>query len=120
SNLAVTAVQYAASRPMVGVPFAIRPHIVSQGEVAATGDVALYVDGKKVGQRRLERLEDGRWAAPRFYYTFTTGGWHSGYVELRDDALPLDNCRYFAFEVLDSIKVLAVNGAPSQVPRLDE
>ncbi|HKI35531.1 MAG TPA: BatA domain-containing protein [Gemmataceae bacterium] len=120
SNLAVTAVQYQAARPMVGVPFAIRPYIAGQGDEGRSCDVRLYVDGQKVGERHLEKLANGRWAVPRFYHTFTTGGWHSGYVEVSDDALPLDNRRHFAFEVLDSVKVLAVNGAPSQVPRLDE
>lgn len=119
-NLAVTAVEYGASRPMTGVPFTIRPHISSQGDLGRACDVKLYVDGKKVSERRLEKLQDGRWAVPRFYHTFTTSGWHSGHVEVEDDTLTLDNRRYFAFEVLESVKVLAVNGAPSQVPRLDE
>jgi hypothetical protein len=57
---------------------------------------------------------------PRFYHTFMTGGWHSGYIEVDDENLTLDNRRYFAVEVLDKFKVLAINGAPSQVERLDE
>jgi hypothetical protein len=119
-NAALTAVQYSASRPMVGVPFSLRPHVRVQGDRFPSANVQLYVDGQKVGERRVEKLQSGRWAVPRFYHTFTTGGWHSGYVEVQDDTFPADNRRYFAFEVLDSIKVLAVNGAPSQVPRLDE
>jgi hypothetical protein len=120
ANVAVTALQYAAARPMVGVPFAIRPHLAVQGDQPGACKVSLFVDGQKVGERQVEKGRSGRWAIPRFYHTFTTGGWHSGYVEVQDDALPADNRRYFAFEVLDSVKVLAVNGAPSQVPRLDE
>jgi len=34
--------------------------------------------------------------------------------------MPLDNRRFFAVQVLDTVKILAVNGAPSRVPRLDE
>ena len=120
TNLAVTAVQYAAARPMAGVPFSIRPHLNIQGDRAASTDVRLFVDGKQVGERRVEKLQDGRWAVPRFEHTFTSGGWHTGYVEVHDPVLPQDNRRYFAFEVLDSVRVLAVDGAPSQVPRLDE
>src|SRR5262249_20135779 len=45
---------------------------------------------------------------------------HSGYVEVDDPVLPQDNKRSFAVEVLETVKVLAVNGAPSQVTRLDE
>jgi hypothetical protein len=119
-NVAITAVQYAAARPMVGVPFSLRPHLHVQGETIQSCALTLYVDGQKVSEKRVEKLQSGRWAVPRFYHTFTTGGWHSGYIEVQNDALLADNRRYFAFEVLDSIKVLAVNGAPSQVPRLDE
>jgi hypothetical protein len=120
ANVGVTALQYAAARPMVGVPFAIRPHVAVQGEQAGPCTVSLVVDGQKVGERRVERNRAGRWVMPRFDHTFTTGGWHSGYVEVQDDPLPQDDRRYFAFEVLDSVNVLGVDGAPSQVPRLDE
>lgn len=119
-NVAVTAVQYAAARPMVGVPFSLRPYLSIQGDRIRSCDVRMYIDGNKVSERTVEKLSNGRWAAPRFYHTFQTGGWHSGYIEVQDQTLPQDNRRYFAFEVLDSVKVLAVNGAPSQVPRLDE
>src|SRR5436305_4776766 len=125
SNLAITAVQYTAARPMAGVPFSIRPLLNSQGEQAQNSQVRLYIynkDGKpeKVDERPIERLQNGQWSAPRFYHTFTTGGWHAGYVEVQDENLPQDNRRYFALEVLDSVEVLAINGAPSSVPRLDE
>jgi uncharacterized membrane protein len=120
SNLAVTAVQYATARPMVGVPFMLRAHVSGQGEQTKSGDVRLYVDGQKVSEKPLEKLQNGRWAVPRFYHTFTRGGWHSGYVEVQDETLAQDNRRYFAVEVLDSVRVLAVDGAPSQIPRLDE
>jgi len=119
-NLAVTAIQYAAARPTAGVPFAIRPHLTAQGGNAAACSVRLVVDGQRVGDRRVEKLRDGRWAVPRFDHTFATGGWHTGYVEVDDPALPQDNRRYFAFEVLDTVRVLAVDGAPSRVARLDE
>jgi hypothetical protein len=120
SNLAVTAVQYAVGRPLAGVPFALRPHIVAQGAPARTAEVRLFLDGRKVAQRPLEWLQGGRWAVPRFHATFASGGWHSGYVEVSGDALPLDDRRYFAFDVLEHVKVLAVDGAPSQVPHFDE
>jgi hypothetical protein len=120
ANLGITAVQYAAARPMVGVPFAIRPHLSIQGDAARSCEVRLFIDGQRVGERQVDRLPDGRWPAPRFHYTFQSGGWHTGYLEVQDEKWALDNRRYFAFEVLDQVRVLAVNGAPSQVPRLDE
>ncbi len=120
ANVAVTAVQYAAARPTAGVPFAIRPHLTVQGEGASSCAVKLVIDGRQVGERRVEKLQNGRWAVPRFDHTFAAGGWHTGYVEADDAVLPQDNRRYFAFEVLDTVRVLAVDGAPSQVARLDE
>jgi hypothetical protein len=119
-NVALTAVNYAAARPMVGVPFWIWPHLHVQGDRVQSCTVGLFIDGQKVAERRVDKLQADRWVVPRFRHTFTTGGWHSGYVEVQDDTLAVDNRRYFAFEVLDTIKVLAVNGAPSEVPRLDE
>jgi hypothetical protein len=119
-NRAITSVRYMASRPMIGVPFAIRPLISIRGEDRAEVVARLYIDGEKVGEQRVERQPNGRWAMPRFYHTFTSGGWHAGHVEVEDAVLPLDNRRFFAVQVLDTVKVLAVNGAPSRVARLDE
>jgi hypothetical protein len=120
TNLGITAVQYASPRPMVGVPFTVRAHVVGQGEQARERSVRLVIDGQKISERRLDKLADGRWAVPRFVYTFPKGGWHTGYVEVDDEAFPLDNRRYFALEVLDAVRMLAVNGAPSKVPHQDE
>jgi hypothetical protein len=122
-NRAVTAVRYAATRPRVGVPFAVRPLLALAGDDGKDVHVRLYLDGEKVGEQRVERLPGGRWASPRFYHTFKTAGWHGGHVEVDDDALAADNRRYFTLEVpatTETVPVLAVNGAPSSVPHQDE
>ena len=119
-NLSVTALQFAAARPMAGIPFLIRPHVLNQGSTARAAEVSLVVDGQKLSQQRLEHLQPGHWAVPLLHVTFARGGWHSGYVEVEDPYLVADNRRYFALEVVDSVRLLAVNGAPSQVARLDE
>lgn len=108
-NRGVTAIQYGASRPLVGVPFSFRPLLSITGEDRAAVNVRLYVDRVKVGEQRVERLQTGRWAVPRFYHTFTKGGWHGGRIEVDDKTMPLDNQRFFAVEVLDSVKLLAVD-----------
>ena len=118
-NLGITAVQYGASRPMVGVPFALRPHVRVQGD-ATTCELELFIDGQKVGEQKLDGLQSDRWSVGRFFHTFERGGWHHGFVQVKDDRYPTDNRRHFAFDVVDSVKVLAVNGAPSSVGRLDE
>ena len=122
-NRAVTAVRYAATRPRVGVPFAVRPLLALGADDGKDASVRLYLDGAKVGEQKAERLPGGKWASPRFYHTFTTGGWHAGYAETDDDALDADNRRYFAIEVpqtTETVPVLAVNGAPSSVNHEDE
>jgi hypothetical protein len=124
SNVAVTAIQYAAPRPIPGIPFTIRPLVASQGEQSQNAMVRLYVydengEAKKVSERPLEKRRQGGWQAPRFSHTFRTGGWHGGYVEVDDENLPQDNRRYFALQVLDSIQVLAINGVQSAVRDLD-
>ena len=119
SNVGITAVQFNSARPMAGTPFTLRPLLSIAEAKSEPVSVRLFIDGEKVGERKVEKLQNGRWAAPRFHHAFTTGGWHSGYVEVDDDALPADNRRYFAVEVLQSVKVLAVNGGPSRVGRED-
>jgi hypothetical protein len=120
TGLAVTALQYGASRPMAGVPFAVRAHVRNLSTASLPGTVRLVVAGRVVAERRLPPIAAGRWAVATLHHTFTTTGWHEGYVEVADEAFEPDNRRWFAFQVLDRVAVLAVNGAPSQVPRLDE
>jgi hypothetical protein len=122
-NRAVTAVRYAATRPRIGVPFAVRPLLALGNDDGTNVNVQLSMDGARVGEQRAERLPGGRWAAPRFYHTFASGGWHAGFVEIDDESLPTDNRRYFAIEVPETtqtVRVLAVNGSPSNVAALDE
>ncbi len=119
SNVGVTAVQFNSARPMAGAPFTLRPLLSIAGEKADAVNVRLIVDGEKVGEQKVEKLQNGRWAAPRFHHTFAAGGWHSGHVEVEDDALAADNRRYFTVEVLQSVKVLAIGGGPSKVGRED-
>jgi hypothetical protein len=124
ANVGITAVQYLAPRPMAGVPFSIRPLLTTQGGYAPNTLVRLYVynrDGQpeKVAERPLEKRPQGGWSAPRFYHTFTTGGWHAGYVEVQDEHMPQDNRRYFALQIIDGVDVLAINGTPSQVQDID-
>ncbi len=122
-NRAVTAVRYAATRPRVGVPFAVRPLLSLGNDDGTDVKVWLSMDGARVGEQKVERLPGGKWAAPRFYHTFQSGGWHAGFVEIDDETLPADNRRYFAIEVPETtqtVSVLAVNGSPSNVAALDE
>ncbi len=120
-NVGVTAVQYASARPMLGVPFAIRAALRNDGPTPRSVTARLYMDGDKdpVGERKVN-IDANRWQIVRFHHSFTKGGWHAGRVAIEPDNLAADNARYFAFEVQDAIRVLAVDGAPSSLPRSDE
>lgn len=156
ANVSVTAVQYGAARPLVGVPFLFRPYLVIQGDLGtSTIRVSLWVyekdkegqwlyadkdskqrKARKVAEQEVLRQPSGRWTMPRLYHAFTAPGWQAGYVEVErvappgpasraggpatPPALQVDSRRYFALEVLETVKVLAVNGAPSQVRVQDE
>jgi len=132
SNLAITAVQYGAARPMAGIPFSIRPHVRNDGVAARSCTISLHVragadaeDADEEGYRKVaeivnESVEPGRWSVHTLHHTFHAGGWQSGYVAVDDPALTADNRRYFCFEVLDAVNVVAVNGAPSSIRRNDE
>ena len=118
-QLAITAVQYGSSRPMIGVPFEIKPYVLIQGERASC-EVRLVIDGDEVARRTIEKSSRSIWATPRFFHTFSKGGWHSGFIEVLGSSNPEQSKRFFAFQLLDSVKVLAINGSPSTVPHLDE
>lgn len=123
ANRAVTAVRYAATRPRVGVPFALRPLVALGSDDGKDVGVRVVIDGARVGEQKLERLPGGKWATPRFYHTFAGPGWHGGHVEVDDNALSFDDRRYFTVEVpatTQTVNVLAVNGAPSSVASQDE
>jgi len=85
----------ASSRPLQAVP------------------VDLYLDGERLQRRLVELPEQGRIevvfsVAPR------RAGLTSGYVEVGDDGLALDNRHYFSFHVADRVRVLLV-GTPRDV-----
>ena len=119
-NIAVTGVQYSAPRPMVGVPYEIRPYLAF-GEGRDAAKVRLVVDGKTQHETEIRKTGLSQFGTQRFKHLFDQGGWHWGYIEVEDPTLPADNRRYFAVQVLDSLHVLAINGSPSkQEETLDE
>ena len=123
-DLAVSAVQTHASRPMVGVPFSFRVLVSNHGERPRAAEVALIVGGEPVAQRRVE-LPPRRDQFVRLVHTFRTPGWRAGYVRVvgtdaQPDALTANDQRHFAVRVADGLRVLATTSAPSQLPAQDE
>lgn len=69
--------------------------------------LSLYLDGKRVSQTDLD-LKEGEEKKTSFNQSVKETGFHSGYLELSDDNLLVDNKRYFSFRVPEKIEVLLV------------
>jgi hypothetical protein len=125
ANVSIDAIQYGAPRPMLGVPFTFRVMLTNSGAASKKLGLNLVIDDQVVAHRDIE-VSPGRSQVTRFVHRFTAAGWHRGRVEIdpaqadANDAIPADNRRYFALAVEDQLKMLAVNGAPSELPSADE
>ncbi len=81
------------------------------GGANAPEKVAFLVDGRQVSEETTQTTPDGT-ALVTFNYRFDTAGEHQIEARLAQDALDLDNHRWFALPVRDAIQVLCVNGKP--------
>lgn len=81
--------------------------------------VNFVVDGQPQGSTTLA-LTPYQSGSVSFTYQFDTPGPHWVQVTVEPDSLSIDNTRYFAVDVKESLKVLIVNGEPSPEPFKDE
>ncbi len=81
--------------------------------------VKLVVDEGVVGTAQVD-IEPHDIVDAQFQVRFKGESIHTGYAELPDDAIKLDNRRYFLLQSLQSIKLYCVNGEPSARPYDDE
>lgn len=73
--------------------------------------VRLFIDGNIIHTVQLN-IEPGDLADAAFKVDFQDEATHTGWVELPEDALAVDNKRYFTLQSLRSIKVHAVSDKP--------
>jgi len=69
--------------------------------------VGLYLDGKRVSQTDTD-IEKGGKSTVKFSAMVEQAGIHTGFFELTDDDLMIDNRRYFTFRIPEKMKVLLV------------
>jgi hypothetical protein len=74
--------------------------------------VELLVDGCRADQQEVDLPPNGE-ATANFTYRFESAGRHAVEARAPGDALDLDNHRYLAIEVEQSLKVLCIDGHPS-------
>ena len=74
--------------------------------------VDLFVDGERVGRKSLNLEPQGK-TQVELRFTPRASGHMDGFVELAEDALPLDNRRYFSFYAPTSINALVLGMGPA-------
>ncbi|MEK7484864.1 MAG: BatA domain-containing protein [Planctomycetota bacterium] len=74
-----------------------------------------FVDGEKQGGDAVE-LKPYQTKEVYFSHEFSTAGPHFVNVESQNDKLTLDNHRFFAFQVTQSVPILVVDGEPKAGP----
>ncbi len=79
--------------------------------------VELLLDGRRVAQTHVD-IPPGGEASAGFAYRFTAPGDHSIEVRASGDALHVDNHRFMAIPVRQSLRVLCIDGHPSGEPFL--
>ena len=89
-------------------PFRIKAQVVNFTSRPAKNLLAgLYLDGRRVSQTDIDIERNGK-ATVEFVQTVEDAGIHTGFFEITDDDLMIDNRRYFAFKIPETIEVLLV------------
>jgi len=117
-NLAVTDVVVHGGARVRGRPITVQGRIFNYSPSKTTVNASLYVDQAKQASLQLEVPPDHLVAAS-FNHVFTEPGVHTGWVQIDDDSLALDNRRDFTIEIQDHIPALIVRDAQPAVPVLD-
>ena len=118
TGVSVDVLQYGAARPMVGAPFGFRTLVVNHSEEPLSVRVGLAVEGETVSEKEVE-IGAGRGRIVRFTHRFPRRGWRGGSVTAAAEG-GAEGRRHFALFVEEHLRVLAINGAPSEVAAKDE
>jgi hypothetical protein len=107
-NLCLEEISFGPQLIERGRPFQITAKIANYTRQAVNGLlVGMYLDGKRVSQTDVNLQKDGK-ATVKFTPTVEQAGIHTGFFELTDDDLLIDNRRYFTFRIPEKIPVLLV------------
>jgi hypothetical protein len=107
-NLCIEEIDFSNQLIEKGKPFQISATIVNYTSQPVTNLlVGLYLDGRRVTQTDTD-IEKGGKVTVKFAPTVEEAGIHTGFFELTDDDLLIDNRRFFAFKIPEKIDVLLV------------
>ena len=107
-NLAVDSVSTGGELARAGRDLVIRATVRNRGSAEVTdATAALWLNGRRVQQRTL-LPPPGASAVASFQVRVPDAGWIQGRVELSDDALPMDNARWFVGFIPPETRILVV------------
>ena len=81
--------------------------------------LSLFLEGKLVKEKLLE-IPPGKNLIQEFSYPLLKNQPLNGELQISDDALPIDNSRYFPFHPSQNIQVLVVDGDPEIISHQSE
>ncbi len=107
-NLCIEKIDFGNQLIEKGRPFQIKAQVANfTSQPVKSLLVGFYLDGRRVNQTDID-IERGGKATVEFVQTVETAGIHTGFFEITDDDLMIDNRRYFAFKIPEKIEVLLV------------
>ena len=117
-NLAVTDVAVRGGARVRNRPVSVQAKIHNFTASKATVNATFYVDQTKQANQQIDIPPDMVVTAS-FNHAFAEPGVHSGWVQIDDDSLALDNRRDFSIEIQDHIPALVVRDNAAVAPGLD-
>jgi len=117
-NLAVTELIVHGGARVRGRPITLQARIRNYNRSKADATVALYVGQAKQDSQTLQIPPDLTVTAS-FNTTFAEPGVHSGWIQIGDDSLAIDNRRDFCIDIQDHVPALVLRESAGGIPQLD-
>lgn len=126
-NLALTSLDQVEAYATAGREITFRVGIQNFATAEQSPSIEFYVDDRQIASEAAKVAPGGR-ATAQFTYRFEQPGDHLVEARLKSDALDVDNHRWLAVQVRESVNVLAIGGRQSDTfflrrvlqPRRDE
>ncbi len=121
ANLAVIGLDLEGGQPVAGTTSPIRATVANLARHPAKNlQLSVEVGHRAQGTKSVPSLSEFQQTAVDVQAEFIRAGDESVRVEIPADALPIDNTRYAAVDVVNAIRVLMVDGEPSADEYEDE
>lgn len=120
-NLALRRVEVDSLVPAVGAPMQVTAEVFGAAAHTQQARLEMYLDGERKSASPTLTVGPGAAVQHAFSFALDRPGVHRGEVRLAgEDALALDNRRYFAVTADPTIPVAVVKAAAHEIPYLDD